>query len=36
MQLAWEIVAIFYSAQASDDAVEHFRTVFQRRELPDD
>jgi tyrosyl-tRNA synthetase len=28
-------VALFHGAQAADDAMERFRTVFQRRELPD-
>lgn len=36
MQLAWEIVAIFQGAAAADVAQEHFRTVFQQRELPAD
>jgi tyrosyl-tRNA synthetase len=36
MQLAWEIADAFHGAGAADAAQEHFRTVFQKRELPDD
>ncbi len=36
MRLAWEIVDIFHGSQAADAAQEHFRTVFQKRELPPD
>jgi tyrosyl-tRNA synthetase len=36
MRLAWEIVDAFHGQQAADAAQEHFRTVFQKRELPDD
>jgi tyrosyl-tRNA synthetase len=36
MQLASEIVAIFQGAGAAVAAEEHFRTVFQQRELPPD
>ncbi len=36
MQLAWEIVDGFHGAETADAAQEHFRTVFQRRELPED
>lgn len=36
MQLAAEIVAIFHSEAAAVAAEEHFRTVFQQRELPPD
>jgi len=36
MQLAWEIVDIFYGAVAAGAAAEHFRTVFQQREAPPD
>lgn len=34
MQLAWEIVSIFHDDAAADTAEEHFKTVFQQRELP--
>jgi tyrosyl-tRNA synthetase len=34
IQLAWEIVSIFHGDAAADTAREHFRTVFQERELP--
>ncbi len=36
MRLAWEIVDTFHGRQAADAAQEHFRTVFQKRELPPD
>lgn len=36
MRLAWEIVDIFHGSAAADAAQEHFRTVFQKRELPPD
>jgi tyrosyl-tRNA synthetase len=36
MELAWEIVDVFHGTQAADAAQEHFRTVFQERQLPDD
>lgn len=36
MQLAAEIVAIFHGQEAAQAAEEHFRTVFQQRELPAD
>jgi tyrosyl-tRNA synthetase len=36
MQLAWEIVDALHGGEAADAAQEHFRTVFQKRELPDD
>lgn len=36
MELAREIVSIFHSDPAAAAAEEHFRTVFQQRELPDD
>ncbi len=36
MQLASEIVSIFQGAEAAVHAEEHFRTVFQQRELPAD
>ena len=36
MQLAWEIVDAFHGSEGADAAQEHFRTVFQKRELPDD
>ncbi|MEA3335599.1 MAG: tyrosine--tRNA ligase [Chloroflexota bacterium] len=36
MELAREIVSIFHGDAAADAAEEHFRTVFQRGELPDD
>ncbi len=36
MQLAYEIVEIFHSHEAAEAAQDHFRTVFQQRELPSD
>ena len=36
MQLAGEIVTIFQGQEAAKAAEEHFRTVFQQRELPAD
>jgi len=36
MQLAGEIVSIFRGDEAAGAAEEHFRTVFQQRELPPD
>jgi tyrosyl-tRNA synthetase len=36
MELAREIVSIFHGDAAAAAAEEHFRTVFQQRELPDD
>jgi tyrosyl-tRNA synthetase len=36
MQLAGEIVEIFHGPEAAVAAEEHFRTVFQQRELPPD
>jgi tyrosyl-tRNA synthetase len=36
MQLASEIVDIFHGSEAARAAEEHFRTVFQQRELPPD
>ncbi|RME32502.1 MAG: tyrosine--tRNA ligase [Thermoflexia bacterium] len=33
-QLAWEIVDIFHGREAADAAAEHFRRVFQERDLP--
>ncbi len=36
MELAREIVSIFHSDEAARAAEEHFVTVFQQRELPDD
>jgi tyrosyl-tRNA synthetase len=36
MMLAREIVSIFYGDEASARAEEHFRTVFQQRDLPPD
>ncbi|MGQ9625410.1 MAG: tyrosine--tRNA ligase [Anaerolineae bacterium] len=33
-KLAWEIVSIFHGDEAAARAEEHFRTVFQQRELP--
>ena len=36
MQLASEIVSIFQGSEAAVRAEEHFRTVFQQRELPAD
>ncbi len=35
-QLAHEIVAVFHDEAAADAAAQHFATVFQQRELPDD
>lgn len=34
MKLAYEIVELFHGAEAARGAEEHFRTVFQERELP--
>ncbi|HIC93117.1 MAG TPA: tyrosine--tRNA ligase [Anaerolineae bacterium] len=34
MKLAWEIVSIFHGDEAATRAEEHFKRVFQRRELP--
>jgi tyrosyl-tRNA synthetase len=36
MRLAREIVSIFHGAAAAAMAEEHFKTVFQQRELPPD
>jgi tyrosyl-tRNA synthetase len=36
MQLAREIVSIFHGDEAAAGAEEHFKTVFQKRELPPD
>lgn len=36
MELAREIVSIFHGDAAAQAAEEHFRTVFQQRELPED
>jgi len=36
MTLAREIVSIFHGGEAAREAEEHFRTVFQKRELPPD
>ena len=36
MKLAREIVSIFHGGEATQEAEEHFRTVFQKRELPPD
>ncbi len=36
MQLAREIVSIFHGNDAAAEAEEHFKTVFQQRELPPD
>jgi tyrosyl-tRNA synthetase len=36
MRLAAEIVAIFHDPEAALRAEEHFRTVFQKRDLPSD
>jgi tyrosyl-tRNA synthetase len=36
MKLAREIVGIFHGRGAASEAEEHFRTVFQQRELPPD
>ncbi len=36
MDLAREIVSIFHGDEAAAAAEEHFRTVFQQRELPED
>ena len=36
VRLAGEIVAIFHGPEAATKAEEHFRTVFQERELPTD
>lgn len=34
MKLAYEIVEVFHGTEAAQGAEEHFRTVFQERELP--
>jgi tyrosyl-tRNA synthetase len=36
MKLAREIVDVFHGQEAAKKAQEHFRTVFQKRRLPDD
>jgi tyrosyl-tRNA synthetase len=36
MQLAREVVSIFHGDEAAAGAEEHFKTVFQKRELPPD
>lgn len=36
MRLAREIVTIYHSAQAAQEAEQHFITVFSKKELPDD
>jgi tyrosyl-tRNA synthetase len=36
MRLAWEIVDAFHGSVGADAAQEHFRTVFQKGQLPDD
>lgn len=36
MRLAGEIVTLFHGASAAERAKEHFRTVFQERDLPPD
>ncbi|MFQ6014518.1 MAG: tyrosine--tRNA ligase [Anaerolineae bacterium] len=36
MQLAYEIVSIFHGDQAAGKAEDHFQTVFQRGELPEE
>ncbi|UCC62497.1 MAG: tyrosine--tRNA ligase [Anaerolineae bacterium] len=36
MKLAREIVSIFYGDEAAGEAEDHFKTVFQQRELPPD
>lgn len=36
MRLAWEIVDAFHGTEAADAAQKHFRTVFQKRDLPED
>jgi tyrosyl-tRNA synthetase len=36
MLLAWEITSSFYGDTAADAGREHFLTVFQRKEVPDD
>ncbi|GAB7388920.1 tyrosine--tRNA ligase [Bacillaceae bacterium] len=36
MRLAWTFVRMYHGKAAADAAEEHFRTVFQKRELPDD
>jgi len=33
-RLAWEIVDIFHGREAAEAAAEHFRRVFQERQLP--
>jgi tyrosyl-tRNA synthetase len=36
MKLAWEIVDSLHGTEAADAAQQHFKTVFQKRQLPDD
>ncbi|MCL4441022.1 MAG: tyrosine--tRNA ligase [Firmicutes bacterium] len=36
MRLAREIVTFYHSAEAAEQAEEHFKKVFQKRELPDE
>lgn len=36
MKLAREIVSVFHGDEAAGEAEEHFRTVFQQRQLPSD
>jgi len=36
MRLAFEIVSIFHGEEAAKRAEEHFKQVFQKRQLPDD
>ena len=36
MELAREIVSIFHGDDGAEDAAQHFRTVFQEKELPPD
>jgi tyrosyl-tRNA synthetase len=36
MKLAWEIVDSLHGTEAANAAEQHFRTVFQQRELPDE
>jgi len=35
MRLAWEITALYHGPESAGSAQEHFRKVFQRREIPE-
>lgn len=36
MKLAYTLVRMYHGSEAADEAEKHFRTVFQKRELPED